>query len=407
MRIATAHSFDTTVNHLAKRQADLSALQESLATGKRVRKASDDPVAATLAETASNRLSRAQSDLRALENSRASLQQAESGLAESGELIQRVRELMVSAGNGTFGPSEREDMARQLEGLRDQLVNVANRQDNAGRTLFGGLGGSTTPFADVYGPAGTGVQFSGQRGQAAAGPGALPQALDGDAIWMRIPQGNGTFRLDLNAGNTGGLRTDLGEVTDLSQLTGHQYDINFSDASGVMRYSVTNLSDPSRNPMGGQVDVPYETGKAVQFDGMSFRLHGQPRPGDSVALDPVSGPTDLFKVVQDAVDALRAAGPGRGAQQTQQMARAMAELDAGHDRVLLARARAGEWLNRADSLDTLHRDRATGHEIERSRLEDLDLVKGISDFQSQQVGLEAALKSYAQVQRLSLFQFVA
>lgn len=405
MRIATAHSFDTTINHLAKRQADLSSLQESLATGKRVRKASDDPVAATLAETAGNRLSRAQSDLRALENSRASLQQAESGLAESGELIQRVRELMVSAGNGTFGPSEREDIARQLEGLRDQLVNVANRQDNAGRTLFGGLGGSTTPFADVYGP--TGVQFSGQRGQAAAGPGALPQALDGDAIWMRIPQGNGSFRLDLNPGNTGGLRTDLGEVTDLSQLTGHRYEISFSDASGIMRYSVTDLDDATRNPLPGQVDIAYEAGKAVQFDGMSFRLHGQPRPGDSVALDPVSGPTDLFKVVQDAVDALRAAGPGRGAQQTQQMARALVELDAGHDRVLLARARAGEWLNRADSLDTLHRDRATGHEIERSRLEDLDLVKGISDFQSQQVGLEAALKSYAQVQRLSLFQFVA
>lgn len=407
MRIATAHSFDTTINHLAKRQADLSSLQESLATGKRVRKASDDPVAATLAETAGNRLSRAQSDLRALESSRASLQQAESGLAESGELIQRVRDLMISAGNGTFGPSEREDIARQLEGLRDQLVNVANRQDNAGRTLFGGLGGSATPFVDVYGPAGTGVQFNGQRGQAAAGAASLPQALDGDAIWMRIPQGNGTFRMDLNASNTGSLRTDLGEVTDPSQLTGNRYAISFSDASGVMRYSVADLDDASRNPLPGQVDVAYEAGKAIQFDGMSVRLHGQPRPGDSVDVNPVSGPTDIFKVVQDAVDALRATGPGRGAQQTQQMARAMVELDAGHDRVLLARARAGEWLNRADSLDTLHKDRATAHESERSRLEDLDLVKGISDFQSQQVGLEAALKSYAQVQRLSLFQFVA
>ncbi|MDP2261838.1 MAG: flagellar hook-associated protein FlgL [Hydrogenophaga sp.] len=417
MRIATAHSFDTTINHLAKRQADLSSLQESLATGKRVRKASDDPVAATLAETASNRLSRAQSDLRALESSRASLQQAESGLAESGELIQRVRELMVSAGNGTFGPSEREDIARQLEGLRDQLLNVANRQDNSGRTLFGGLGGSTTPFVDVYGP--TGVQFNGQRGQAAAGAAALPQALDGDAIWMRIPQGNGSFRLDLDAGNTGGLRTDLGEVTNLSQLTGHRYGISFSDASGTMRYSITDLDDATRNPLDGQVDVAYEAGKAIQFDGMSMRLLGQPNAGDSVAVNPVSGPTDLFKVVQDAIDALRgkvvvpddvalnATGPGRGAQLTQQMARAMAELDAGHDRVLLARARAGEWLNRADSLDNMLNNRATGHEVERSRLEDLDLVRGISDFQSQQVGLEAALKSYAQVQRLSLFQFVA
>ena len=45
-------------------------------------------------------------------------------------------------------------------------------------------------------------------------------------------------------------------------------------------------------------------------------------------------------------------------------------------------------------------------EAERSRLEDLDLVKGISDFQNQQTGLQAAMAAYSQVQKLSLFQYV-
>jgi flagellar hook-associated protein 3 FlgL len=34
------------------------------------------------------------------------------------------------------------------------------------------------------------------------------------------------------------------------------------------------------------------------------------------------------------------------------------------------------------------------------------MVQGISDFQNQQTGLQAALQSYAQVQRLSLFQYI-
>ncbi|MCU0958413.1 MAG: hypothetical protein MUF55_14330 [Hydrogenophaga sp.] len=84
----------------------------------------------------------------------------------------------------------------------------------------------------------------------------------------------------------------------------------------------------------------------------------------------------------------------------------MAELDAGMDRILLARGRAGEWLNRADSLDAMLKGRSNDHEVEKSRLEDLDMIKGISDFQTKQVALEAALKSYAQVQRMSLFQYV-
>ena len=35
------------------------------------------------------------------------------------------------------------------------------------------------------------------------------------------------------------------------------------------------------------------------------------------------------------------------------------------------------------------------------------MVKGISDFESQQLGLQAALQSYGQVQKLSLFQYIA
>ena len=67
MRVATAHSYDSTISNLNKRQAELSDLQERISTGKRVLRASDDPVAAVLAESAQNKLSRVAADQRALE----------------------------------------------------------------------------------------------------------------------------------------------------------------------------------------------------------------------------------------------------------------------------------------------------------------------------------------------------
>jgi flagellar hook-associated protein 3 FlgL len=70
-------------------------------------------------------------------------------------------------------------------------------------------------------------------------------------------------------------------------------------------------------------------------------------------------------------------------------------------------SQAGAWLNRADNTETLLADRALAHRAEQSGLEDLDMVQGISDFQNQQTGLQAALQSYAQVQRLSLFQYIS
>lgn len=404
MRIATANAFDNTIAQLTRRQADLAKQQERLSSGKQVLKPSDDPVAATLAETAKNKLARNEADLRALKASRTSLEQVESGLGESSELIQQVRDLFVTAGNGAFTDSEREDVARQLEGLRERLIAVANRADTNGRTLFGGLGGSSTPFVDTYTASGATVVFQGQRGQAAAGNTSLPSTLDGDAIWMRVPQGNGTFTVSLGAGNTGSVRTDMGEVSNLSAVTGDAYQIAFADVGGQMQYSITNTT--TGLPVAGQTGMPYQSGQAIAFDGLSLTLKDGPAAGDTVDINPVSAPTDLFKVVQNAIDALRVTGTGANAQRTQALTQSLTELDSAHDRVLLARGRAGEWLNRADSLDSLLGDRSAALKIEKSSLEDLDLIQGISDFQTQQTALDAAIKAYAQVQKLSLFSAI-
>jgi flagellar hook-associated protein 3 FlgL len=398
MRVSTANSYDTTISTLARRQADLAAQQERLSTGKRVLRASDDPVAASMAEAAQNRLSRVQGDLRAMQASSSSLAQAESGLAESGDLIQKARDLILSAGNGAYGPTERKDIARQLSGLREQMLGVANRQDNAGRALYGGLGGSTTPFVDLYGPTGDAVQFQGQAGQQAAGNTSLPQALDGNAIWMQIPMGNGSFTV---ASNNPGLSVVPSAVPPPAAATAQRYDITFADVGGVIQYSVTNLDTGA--PVAGQTGVPYQPPATIAFDGVSFDVQNAASDGDRIQLR--AEKTDIFQVMQDTVDALEP-GAINDAGRTQALGRALSQLDSGLDRVLLGRGLAGELLNRADSLESMLDSRAVAYETEKSQLEDLDLIKGISDFQNQQVGLEAALKSYAQIQRLSLFEFV-
>ena len=404
MRVATANSYDNTIAQLNKRQADLSQLQDRISSGKRVQRASDDPVAAVLSEAAQNRLTRVQSDQRALATSRTSLTQAESALGHAGGIVQDVRDLLVSAGNGSFGPKDYKDLALQIEGLREQMISVSNQKDSSGRTLFGGLGGTATPFVETYTASGSGVRFDGLRGQEATGDNSLPQSFDGNAIWMRLPQGNGSFTLAPAAGNTGSVRTDMGQVTDPSAVTGQGYSISFADNAGTLAYSVVNTT--TGTPVAGHTSVPYISGKAIEFDGLSFQATGLAKPGDAIELAPATAPTDIFKVMQNAIDALRSATTSNSPQLTQAVGRAMTELDAGHDRILQARSLAGAWLNRADATDDVLSDRALAHKSEQSNLEDLDMVQGISDFQSQQTGLQAALQSYAQVQRLSLFQYI-
>ena len=118
-----------------------------------------------------------------------------------------------------------------------------------------------------------------------------------------------------------------------------------------------------------------------------------------------SAPTDIFQVMQDAIDALRTTGGD--ASRTHVVGRAMSELDASLDRTLQARSQAGAWLNRADATEALLTGRGVALKAEQSSLEDLDMIQGISDFQNKQTGLEVALQSYAKVQSLSLFQYIS
>ena len=60
----------------------------------------------------------------------------------------------------------------------------------------------------------------------------------------------------------------------------------------------------------------------------------------------------------------------------------------------------------ADRISANPEKRSIQGEGDRSRAEDLDMIKGVSGFQNQNTGYQAALQSYAQVQKLSLFNYI-
>jgi flagellar hook-associated protein 3 FlgL len=90
----------------------------------------------------------------------------------------------------------------------------------------------------------------------------------------------------------------------------------------------------------------------------------------------------------------------------QAVSQALGDIDLGLAKVGAIRSQAGELLNRADRISGNQDKRSIQMEADRSRAEDLDMVKGISDFQKQQTGYQVAMQTYAQIQKLSLFDFI-
>jgi flagellar hook-associated protein 3 FlgL len=182
MRITSAYAFESSVANLQKRQQSLATMQEQLTSGKRVQTPSDDPAAAAAAARAMDNTTRVAAQQRASDASKNDMKQSEAALGDAGNLLQQARDLVVSAGNGSYSDSDRATIVQQLRGLRTDLLAVANRADGTGRYLFGGQGSDTPPLVDT--PAG--VVYNGLAGQQqAASARSMPLTVDGRSAWTQ------------------------------------------------------------------------------------------------------------------------------------------------------------------------------------------------------------------------------
>ena len=408
-RVSTANMYDSSVRNLSTRQKTLVDLQENLTSGKRVVRPSDDPVAAAQAERALTRISRIQTEQRALEVQRNAITQAETTLGDAIGLVQEMRQLMVGAGGGALKNEDRKTYANQIQSLQEQLRDVINRKDTNGIPLLGALGSALQPFT---GPL-TGSPdylFAGLPGQASSDSTSIATTVDGHAALMFDPVRDGIYGASVTQGAGSSLVTSAVTTSNRDVLAGAGYELQIggvttSGGNTQVQYSLTKngVAVP-----GGPFTASAVTGQPIPItitDGgvsvMNFSLQGTPVVGDKVGLQPSPS---LMSSIDSAIKGITNATSSTQAAQT--VSQALAHMDAGIERLSNIRGYAGELLNRADRITGDQESRSIQLEADRSRAEDLDMLKGISDFQNANVGLEAALKSYAQVQRLSLFNYV-
>lgn len=151
MRISTQMMYQQNMRGITNSQAEWLKYGEQMATGKRVVNPSDDPVAASQAVV----LSQAQAQnsqftqARTFATQKVSLE--ESVLSQVTSAIQSAQEKIVYAGNGTLSDDDRASLATDLQGIRDQIMNLANSTDGNGRYIFAGYKTDAAPFSQDNG----------------------------------------------------------------------------------------------------------------------------------------------------------------------------------------------------------------------------------------------------------------
>lgn len=396
MRIATLNTSMQALAAIENRQADQARLQAQLSSGLRVQSPGDDPVAAAQAELARSRLAQLSQDQRANQLASSVLGAADGALGQGVSLLQSAREHLVAAGDAAYADSDRQALALQLQSLRAQLLSVANTSDGAGGFIFGGQGAAAQPFGGGSNPSYTvdaGQQRIGEGGQFAV-------TMDGRGAFMAIATGNGVFTTAAAAGNTGTGAVTPGEVVNPSQLTGHTYTLSIAGTAGAQTWSAVDTTTGATVVNG----APFTPDTPLSFDGQRVSIGGLPAAGDSFTIAP-AGRQSVFKTLDDAIALLKTTNLPKNtfAERLQGL---QASLDRGLDGLSLARSQVGAEMRNVDEAGALNASQAQDATQRRSDLRDVDIARAITELQTGQTALEAALKSYTAIGKSSLFQLL-
>lgn len=417
-RLSSANGYDNALRNLTNRYASLSGLQENMTSGKKILRSSDDPTGAGQAERANTRIDRIKTEQRALDTQVSAITQAESTLGKTNDLLTEFRTLTVQAGDGANSPVERDTIAKQMVGIRDELLTLANQKDSNGMPLFNGLGSTSAPFetsANGIAPD-PDYSYNGLPGQTAASTVAIPFTLDGRAAWMDVPQGNGVFSVSLGAANTGKAFSDIGAVTNASLMgtQGTKFSVNFSlpvaPATGATTYTVTNNTTTTTSAA-----QTYTAGQSIVMGGISMVVRGAPGNGDTLNVNPnaTGNRPSIFDVLDRTIRSMYAVGSATvGANSSdanfnQEQAISLAQIDTSLEKIGASRGKAGDLLTRADRITDTQSSNTIQAKTDKSNAEDIDMVAAAADQSNQQTAYQAALKSYAAIQKLSLFNYIS
>jgi flagellin len=214
-------------NALNKTQRTMQKTMESLSTGSRINRASDDATGLAIAENMKTQINGLSAAVRNANDAISLLQTADSAMGAIGDMLQRMRELGVLAQNDTYSTSQRVAMNDEFVALQSEIDRVADNTQWNGMNLLDGTGGSWAG----------GSAFTFQIG-----------ANANQTITVAVP-GMGTATLGISAVSIGTVADAQDAVTALDDAISVLNTRRSVIGSAINRltYTVENLDNISQN----------------------------------------------------------------------------------------------------------------------------------------------------------------
>ena len=408
MRLSTAEISQTSISAILDQQSQLNHTQQQLSTGRRIVTPADDPAGAAQALSLQSAIDTNTQFQKNGDAATARLNLEQSSLAQVQNVLQRVRTLVIQANNGTQTNESRSSIASEISQSLKQALSLGNTRDSNGDYIFAGSRTSTQPF--TQNPDGS-FSYAGDAAQRYLQIDSSRQVATNDAgssVFMEIANGNGTFTAKPASTNTGSGIIDPGSVSNAAGYSGDTYVIKFTSTNNYAVYDQTtdpSLSTPvssGQYKAGSTINIPSTVNPVLQTS-----ITGTPATGDSFTIAP-SQQQGVFQTLQNIVTTLKtpASSDVSRAVLHNSINQELSSLDQALGNIVNKQAGVGSRLSAISSQQSLQQDWGVQLQSAQSKIQNVDYAKAISQYQLQLTGLQAAQKTYTQVQGLSLFKYL-
>ena len=410
MRVSTAQFYLQSSQQMSSKTSDVNEQMAYLTSGKRILTAKDDAVSyGTLAGY--------KNDLANIEKYKRNITQAEShnnlqevSFTQAEVILNNIKDQLLQANSGAMSDEDLEAIAKQARNSFDQLIDLANSQNESGDYIFSGYQTEQQPFSQKAD--GT-VAYSGDSGirevQVAKNIN-IPINQAGDAAFMKVDNAIGDFTATYNyIGSTSDVALASANITDRNtyNTSNTPHTFNFDPITNDLTVTDSSLPTPVVVfPVLPALPVPYVPGQKVSFDGIEVTLSGNPLPGDSFTLNEQEE-VSIFETINDAIKWMEQ-GTSTLSQEQRQVSynTILDQLNSSMTHITSRRVDSGVRLQALESQENRHLDAALNLETGRSSIEDLDFAKAISEFEQSQMALQASQQVFSKVQGLSLFNYI-
>ena len=427
MRVSNKLFNEQQVRAFQSMRSDMQGIQEKIASGNKINRASDDPMGAVNLSAAREQQTLIEQFSKNSDLANMRLDLSDKTLDEMTTVLTRMTELTATAGNGVYDGFGHQAILNELKQLSEVALGLANTTDSMGRPLFAGRSAVDVPFTrNVDGT----VAYNGDRGQHSVQVSESLTTLtgiDGGSAFMRVETPNGrrsVFEVIQSAMNS----IETGAQIKGQATGGNKTRLDFTLPSKTETWSFTLsgnagtaqiTANVARDNLGAMVT---EINRFTSQTSVSAAIDAA--TGDMILTDITEGEIKIEDISISGQDSasekltsyveftkldgsLAAIGPTvKLTDRDQLIAYNISSMSAAMDSISNKRSLIASQMSKNGMQKDVLEGRKLVVDRDVSKLNDTDLAEMITKLQGQMTNLEAAQAAFSKIGQQSLFDYL-